>query len=464
MAKRLGGVLRTQKRADKFDMRYYLAIDIGASGGRHILGWHEAGRLHTEEVYRFDNGMVEKNGSLCWDYDALYAEIMKGLNVCKDANKVPYSLAIDTWGVDFVLLDESGKVLGDTIAYRDSRTNGMDKAVFRLISQEDLYSSTGIANNIFNTIFQLMATDLDKAATMLMVPDYLNYMLTGVAKTEYTEASTSGLLNAKSRNWDDEIISKCGFPRHIFGEIVPPGTYVGDFQGVNVITAASHDTASAVMAVPTSDSVYISSGTWSLMGIEIDKPNCSPEALAGGFTNEGGYKKYRFLKNIMGLWMIQSVRAEMSKKYSYAQLCQLAEEESIASIVDCNHKRFFAPENMTKEIQQACIESNQAVPQTPGELAAVIYNSLAICYRDSIVDLEKISGRKYETINIVGGGANADYLNQLTAKYTGKKVYAGPIEATAIGNLLAQMIADRIFADLQEARECVMESFDIKII
>ena len=445
-------------------MRYYLAIDIGASGGRHILGWHENGRLYTEEVHRFDNGMIEKNGSLCWDYDALITDILAGVKKCKDIGKTPYSLAIDTWGVDFALLDKSGKVVGDTIAYRDSRTEGMDKTVFKLISQEELYSRTGIANNVFNTIFQLMAVDFDKASTLLMVPDYLNYLLTGVAKTEYTEASTSGLLNAKSRNWDDEVISKCGFPRHIFGEIVPPGTFVGDLQGIKVLTAASHDTASAVMAVPSPNCVYISSGTWSLMGIEIEEPNCSQEAYNSGFTNEGGYNKYRFLKNIMGLWMIQSVRAEMGKKYSYAQLCQMAEGESIASIVDCNHKRFFAPENMTREIQQACSESNQTIPQTPGELAAVIYNSLAICYRDSIADLEKISGRKYEAINIVGGGANADYLNRLTAMYTGKKVYAGPIEATAIGNLLAQMIADGIFANLQEARVCVMESFDVEII
>ena len=454
-------------------MRYYLAIDIGASGGRHILGWHENGRLYTEEIYRFDNGMVERDGSLCWNYDVLFVEILKGLKVCSSLGKIPYSLAIDTWGVDFVLLDDFGKVLGDTIAYRDSRTDGMDKAVFKLISQEELYSRTGIANNIFNTIFQLMATDFKNAKHMLMVPDYLNYMLTGIAKTEYTEASTSGLLNAKSRNWDDEVIGKCGFPRHIFGEIVPPGTFVGELQAkiaykigftTKVITAASHDTASAVMAVPSADSVYISSGTWSLMGIEIAEANCSPEAFAGGFTNEGGYKKYRFLKNIMGLWMIQSVRAEMGKKYSYAQLCQLAEKESIASIVDCNHKRFFAPKNMTREIKQACAESNQTVPQTPGELAAVIYNSLASCYRDAIIDLEKISGNKYETINIVGGGANADYLNRLTAKYTGKKVYAGPVEATAIGNLLTQMIADKIFANLQEARGCVMKSFEVQII
>jgi len=454
-------------------MRYYLAIDIGASGGRHILGWYENDRLHTVEVYRFDNGMVKRNDSLCWDYDALFAEILKGLKTCGDLGKVPYSLAIDTWGVDFVLLDESGNVLGDTIAYRDNRTEGMDKAVFKLISQEDLYSRTGIANNIFNTIFQLVAVDLDKANSMLMVPDYLNYMLTGIAKTEYTEASTSGLLNAKNRNWDDEIISKCGFPRHIFGEIVPPGTFVAELRPevanklgfeTKIIAAASHDTASAVMAVPSANSVYISSGTWSLMGIEIDKPNCSLEAFAGGFTNEGGYKRYRFLKNIMGLWMIQSVRAEMGKKYSYAQLCQMAEMENIASIVDCNHKRFFAPENMTKEIQLACSESNQAIPQTPGELAAVIYNSLAACYRDSVADLEKISGRTFETINIVGGGANASYLNRLTAEYTGKTVYAGPIEATAIGNLLVQMIADGVFRDLQEARECVMESFEIEIV
>ena len=456
-------------------MKYYLAIDIGASGGRHILGWYESDRLHTEEVHRFENGMHEINGSLCWDYQALFDEIVKGLEKCKQVGKIPASMGIDTWGVDFVLLDKQGNVLGDTIAYRDNRTDGMEEAVFKLISKEKLYERAGIANNIFNTIFQLMAvksTDLlKKAETMLMVPDYLNYLLTGVAKTEYTEASTSGLLNAESRNWDDEIISACGFPRHVFTEIVEPGTKIADLKpelasklGFNtaVIAPASHDTASAVMAVPSTGTVYISSGTWSLMGVERYKPDCSLEAMQGGFTNEGGYTGYRFLKNIMGLWMIQSARADLGKKHSYAELCQMAAEESIKSIVDCNHKRFFAPESMVEEIKQACKESGQAVPETAGQIAAVIYNSLAACYRDSIADLERLSETNYDTINIVGGGSQAEYLNRLTAQYTGKTVHAGPVEATAIGNMLAQMIADGIFKDLQEARACVMESFGIE--
>ena len=443
------------------------------------MGHMKEDRLICEEIHRFTNGMIEKNGSLCWDMDALFEEVLKGMKCCKHLEKIPISVGIDTWGADFVILDKDGNILGDTVAYRDSRTDKMDEAVFRLIPEIELYKRTGIPTHSFNTIFQLMAVKksnlLERAHTMLMVPDYLHYRLSGAAKTEYTEATTTGLINAASKNWDDDIVKICGFPRDIFSEIVPPGTRLGNLlpqirakvgYDTRVVVPASHDTGSAVVAVPSVEdhTLYISSGTWSLIGVERPAPDCSAESLKGHFANEGGYDyRYRYLKNIMGLWMIQSVKKELEGKYSYGELCDLAEQTSISSKVDCNDKRFFAPKNMTAEIQNFCKESGQQIPQSPGELAAVIYSSLALCYRDTIKALEQTMGVNYPAIHIVGGGANAGYLNQLTAGYTGKKVYAGPTEATAIGNLMAQMIADGVFKDLQAARACVKRSFEIEM-
>ena len=455
---------------------YFLAIDIGASSGRHMLGHMENGRLELTEIHRFNNEMTKQNGQLVWDIDSLFNEILIGLKKCAAQGKHPVSVGIDTWGVDFVLLDENMQMIGPAVAYRDSRTDGMFEEVARHIPDRELYARTGIQKMIFNTIYQLMAVKrqspelLTQAHKLLFLPDYLHYLLSGVARTEYTIASTSALINAESHGWDEEIIAACGFPRGLFGEIVPPGTVLGgltpDIQqkvgfNCNVIMPASHDTASAVMAVPaeTEQPLYISSGTWSLMGVERLSPDCSPKSQAGNFTNEGGYGyRYRYLRNIMGLWMIQCVKKELEDKYSYAQLCDMAEESPIESIVDVNAQSFLAPESMTQAIQAACAETNQPVPQTPGQLAAVIYNSLAICYSNTAHELETLTGQAYDAIYIVGGGSNAEYLNSLTAKHTGKAVHAGPSEATAIGNIAAQMIAHGVFADLQEARACVRSS------
>ena len=450
---------------------HYLAIDIGASSGRHILGWVREGKLLFEEVHRFPNGMIEKNGSICWDLDALFEEILFGIKRCAELGKPPVSIGIDTWGVDFVLLDKGGNKQSEAIAYRDGRTNGMDEVVYRRMNERELYSRTGIAKQPFNTIFQLMAAkdSFRHAHKLLFIPDYLHYRLSGVAKTEYTIASTSGLLNAVSRDWDDKIIDACGFPRDIFAKIVPPGTCLGSFTseiqskvGFNakVVTPASHDTGSAIMAVPSSSekTLFISSGTWSLMGVELSAPDCGLQSMERQFSNEGGYDgKYRYLKTIMGLWMIQSIKKELP--YTYDELCLMAEKESIPSIVDCNDIRFFSPKDMASEIQQACKESGQPIPRNPGELAAVIYNSLAKCYQVAVIDLENRTGVSYPVIHIVGGGSNAAYLNKLTELHTGKKVHAGPSEATAIGNLLAQMITDGVFPSLMAARECVKASF-----
>ena len=433
----------------------------------------EDGQLVLTEVHRFPNKMTKKNGRLIWDINFLFNEILAGLKKCAEIEKHPVSIGIDTWGVDFVLLDKNMEMIGPAVAYRDSRTDGMFEEVARLVPDEILYAQTGIQKMIFNTVYQLMAVKkqspemLTQTYKLLFLPDYLHYLLSGEAQTEYTVASTSGLINAQNRNWDEEIIAACGYPRHIFGEIVPPGTVIGklttDIQhkaGFNckVIMPASHDTASAVMAVPanTEQPLYISSGTWSLMGVERPTPDCSPAGQAANFTNEGGYGyRYRYLKNIMGLWMIQCVKKELGDKYSYAQLCEMAEESSIQSVIAVNDSRFLAPGSMIQTIQDTCTETGQTMPQTPGELAAVIYNSLAICYRDTVRELETLTGRTYNSIYIVGGGSNAEYLNELTAKHTGKTVHAGPSEATAIGNIAAQMIAQGSFADLQEARACI---------
>ncbi len=460
--------------------RYHLAIDIGASSGRHILGHLEDGRMVLEEIHRFPNGMVDKDGEKVWDVEELFVQIKCGMKKCAQAGKIPDSVGIDTWGVDFVLLDQAGKRIGNAVAYRDDRTKGMDEEVYKIISEDALYARTGIQKQQFNTIYQLMALKTKKpeqlaaAETLLMVPDYFHYLLSGVAATEYTEATTGQLVSPVTKDWDMELIEMLGYPKKIFQRMVTPGTALGDLTeevqaevGFNckVVVPATHDTGSAVIAVPTSsdDAIYISSGTWSLMGIERKEADCSMKSMQANFTNEGGYgHRFRYLKNIMGLWMIQSVKKEIGGDLGFGEICEMASRCNIASIVDCNDDRFLAPANMTEEVKAACRESGQQVPETLAEVASVIYNSLAKCYARTIRQIQEITARTYDCIHIVGGGANADYLNRLTAQATGVPVYAGPTEATAIGNLSAQMMAAGELADLKEARACVFRSFPIK--
>ena len=459
--------------------RYYLAIDIGASSGRHMLASMKDGKMQLEEVYRFPDGMDDKNGTLCWDVDRLFTEIKNGLKKCKEIGKIPVSMGIDTWGVDYVLLDKDDKILGDTVGYRDSRTEGMDEKVYEVIPQDELYARTGIQKQIFNTVYQLMAVKeshpeyLERAESILMIPDYFHFLLTGVKKNEYTNATTGQLISPKTNDWDYELIDKLGYNSKMFRPVSMPGTVVGEFTeevqkevGFNctVVLPATHDTGSAVLAVPTNDddAVYISSGTWSLMGIERKEADCSMESMKANFTNEGGYDhRFRYLKNIMGLWMIQSVKKEFTENLSFAQICEMASEETIPSIVDCNDDCFLAPKSMIEAVQDFCRRTDQQVPESVGEIASVIYNSLAKCYGDTVEEIEEITGKKYSTIYVVGGGSNAGYLNELTAKYTGKKVSAGPSEATAIGNVIVQLLRDGVFKDLPEARTCVRESFDV---
>ncbi len=459
--------------------KYFLAIDIGASSGRHILGSLEDGKIKLEEIYRFWNGMDKKDGSLCWDVDRLFNEILAGMKKCKEIGKIPESVGIDTWGVDFVLLDEADNIVGETIGYRDHRTDGMDAKVYELIKEEELYSRTGIQKAIYNTIYQLMAVKcqhpdwLEKAESMLMIPDYFHFKLCGNKVQEYSEATTAQLVNPDTRDWDFELIDRLGFPARIFQKIYMPGSKVGsltdevkDIVGYDcqVVLPPTHDTASAVMAVPSNkaDTCYISSGTWSLMGVERDDADCSKTSMEANFTNEGGYGgKITYLANIMGLWMIQSVRNELAPDMGYGQLCEQASRETITTVVDCQDDSFLSPESMVAAIKDYCVKSGQQVPETLPEIASVVYNSLARCYGEKMAEIERLTGVTYDCINIIGGGSNAAYLNELTAKYTGKKVLAGPGEATAIGNILAQMIEAKMFDSLSSARECVAKSFEI---
>ena len=465
-------------------MKYHLAVDIGASSGRHILGHVEQGRIVLEEVYRFENGPKKRGGRLCWDFDALAREVVNGLKACAKLGKVPATLGVDTWGVDFALVDREGRVLGDTVAYRDSRTQGMDALVEELIPAQELYRRTGIQKQSFNTIYQLMAVKrqspelLEQAHRLLLVPDYLHYTLTGVMSNEYTEASTSGLVSAAAKDWDRELLRLLGFPQKLFGTLSLPGTALGGLRPAlreelgfdcQVILPASHDTGSAFLAVPAGegDSVTLSSGTWSLLGVELEQPVTTPESRAANFTNEGGYQyRYRYLKNIMGLWMIQNLRREMAENGQlpgFGELSRLAREEAdFPGRVDVDDPSFMAPESMSAAVRAYCERTGQPVPQSPGELLSCVYHSLAQCYAQSVRQLERLTGRSFQAVHIVGGGSQDAYLNQLTASATGLPVYAGPTEGTALGNLLVQMIAQGEFAGLQEARDAIRASFAVK--
>lgn len=465
--------------------KYYLAVDIGASSGRHILSHMIDGKMVLEEIYRFPNGMEDYRGQKIWNVDRLFEEIKTGMRKCKELGKIPVSVGIDTWAVDFVLLDQNNERIGEAVAYRDERTKNMDEKVYKLITEKELYGRTGIQKQIFNTIYQLMAlktknpVELQRAAKLLMIPDYFNFLLTGNAVTEYTNATTTQLVNARTKDWDMDLIQRLGYPTSIFQQIQAPGTELGSLKGdiaeeigynCKVILPATHDTGSAVAAVPVADDgakrnvLYISSGTWSLMGTELQEADCSEQSRQHNFTNEGGYQyRFRYLKNIMGLWMIQSVKKEIGGELGFGEICEAASKCGISSIVDCNDDRFLAPANMTEEVKSACRESGQKEPLGIAEVAAVIYNSLAKCYADTRKEIEEITGKNYDCIHIIGGGANADYLNRLTAKAASTKVLAGPVEATAIGNLAVQMIADGVLDDLDHARKCILKSFSIEV-
>lgn len=455
-------------------MTYYLAIDIGASSGRHILGYIDNGRLKLEEIHRFENYITNQNGTLVWDIEHLVSEVKKGIAKCKEIGKIPCTVAIDTWGVDYVLLDESKQEILPAVSYRDSRTNRVINKVESIISAEELYLKTGIQKQNFNTIYQLYADKLsgrlEDAKHFLMIPAYLSYKLTGIIKNEYTNATTTGMVNADTKQWDYEIIDKLSLPKHLFGTLDTPCTVIGnftkemqDYAGFDstVIFAPSHDTASAVCACPIDDnSVYISSGTWSLIGVESLNPIVNEKSMAANFANEGGIDyRFRFLKNYMGMWLFQNVKKNLNNEFSYDDMMRLAMQSKRFEMIDTNAPDFLAPENMINAIRSYL--KNESIPIEV--VINSVYHSLAQSYKNAIDEIEKLAGKIIDNVFIVGGGSKDTYLNKLTAQYTGKKVVTGLSEATATGNLLSQIMYDKKIS-LAQARDIVKNSFDIKEI
>jgi rhamnulokinase len=445
--------------------------------------------MELTEVYRFENGLTHKNGHLCWDIDALAEEVVRGLAAAKAAGFEPATIGIDTWAVDYVLLDERDQRIGDVVGYRDARTDGVRDALelAGILSFDEHYARTGIQYQQFNTAYQLCAlsredrAELDSAKALLMVPDYLNWVLTGEKAQEYTNASTTGLVNAQTFDWDDELIDRLNLPWDIFQPIRMPGESLGRLRpevaervgyDAEVVLVASHDTGSAWLAVPARDekAVYFSSGTWSLVGVERREPICTPQSAAANFTNEGGYeRRYRYLKNIMGLWMIQNVRRELGDMTgtapSWNELVAAAEDaraKGFHAVVDADDPEFLAPASMLAALRDVCARSGQPVPNTMGEYALVVYDSLADDYARTVAQLRELTGTDFTSINIVGGGSNNGYLNQATADACGMPVFAGPTEGTALGNLMVQFICGGEYASLEEARAAIKKSFEIK--
>ena len=463
-----------------------LAIDLGASSGRGIVGRFDGKKLSLEENHRFSNDPVTMAGTFYWDIMRIFFEIENSIRKCSlSDDKDIKSIGIDTWGVDFGLLDRHGRLLGNPVHYRDGRTVGAPEYAFTKVPAERLYSETGIAFVVFNSIFQLAAMlkddphALDSADKLLFIPDLLNYFLTGKAVTEYSVASTGGLLDVKTRDWAMDIIRDMGIPTGIFTEIAQPGTVLGkllpdvaEHTGIhdaNVVHVAAHDTASAVVSVPADgdEFIYISSGTWSLMGTELNDAITTKEACDCGFTNEGGAEgKIRFLRNIMGLWLEQESKrqwAREGKQFTYDQLSDMAmASKPLQSLINPDDPSFMAPGNLPRRIKEFCEKTGQHVPENEGEVVRCIFESLALKYRWTVENMDAMMGRRTPFINIVGGGTKEPPLCRFTAEACGRPVYAGPTEATAIGNLAVQLMAAGEIKNLAEARQMVRDSFEIK--
>ena len=422
-------------------MKYYLAIDIGASSGRHIVGWNENGEIKTEEVYRFPNGVSEAGGHLTWDIDALTENVKSGIEKALERFGSIESLSVDTWGVDYVLLRE-GREVYPCFAYRDNRTESVIPLVHEKISFTKLYQRTGIQFQPFNTIYQLFADKqagrLEGAADFLMIPEYLMYKLCGVKSHEYTNATTGGMVSAETGEYDPVILEALGLPGHLFHNLQQPGTVIGNYKGIKVVLCATHDTGSAVEGIPMAeDAPYISSGTWSLLGVRTPEPVTSKESELSNWSNEGGVGYNRYQKNIMGMWLVNRLRAELCPEKSFTEIVSEAEASEFTETLDANAPDLLSPASIREAFDAALGKK----PQTPGDYFSCAYRSLALSYKNAIEELEHNTGRKYKSIYIVGGGARNAFLNDLTEKETGMKVIALPIEATAIGNLKVQMEA-----------------------
>ena len=424
-------------------MKRYLAIDIGASSGRHIVGWREDGELKTEEVCRFPNGATELDGHLTWDVDTLLNHVKAGIDRARERFGKIESLSIDTWGVDYVLLRGNDEVR-PCYAYRDSRTETVIPRVHEAMPFSELYRRTGIQFQPFNTVYQLCA---DKAAgrlegvtDFLLLPEYLLWKLCGVESHEYTNATTGGMVNAETGEYEPAIIEALSLPKHLFHPLQRPGTVIGDFEGIRCVLCATHDTASAVEGIPMQGNhPYISSGTWSLLGVKTERPITDAASELANWSNEGGVGYNRYQKNIMGMWLVNRLRGELCPDKPFGEIAAEAEASRFEETVDANASAFLAPESM----KAAFCAALPVQPRTLGDWFRCAYRSLALCYRDAVRELENNTGRHSDSIYIVGGGAKNAFLNDLTEKAAGKKVIALPIEATALGNLKLQMEADQ---------------------
>ena len=424
-------------------MKYYLAIDIGASSGRHIVGFLEDGVLQTEEVYRFPNGVTELDGHLTWDVDALEGHVRKGVRIAKEKFGAIESLSVDTWGVDYVLMRGDGPVY-PCYAYRDGRTEEVIPKVHEKISFTRLYRHTGIQFQPFNTVYQLyadkLAGRLEGVTDFLMIPEYLMYRLCGEKSHEYTNATTGGMVSAETGEFDPVILEALEMPAHLFHKLQQPGTVIGEYEGIKVVLCATHDTGSAVEGIPMDeDAPYISSGTWSLLGVKTPKPITNAASELSNWSNEGGVGYNRYQKNIMGMWLINRLRAELCPDKPFPEIAEEAAASRFEETVDANAKIFLAPESMKAAFDQTL----SMKPQTPSDYFRCAYRSLALSYMNAVQELQHNTGKHYDRIYIVGGGAKNGFLNRLTEAASGKKVVALPIEATALGNLKIQMNADK---------------------
>ena len=421
----------------------YLAIDIGASSGRHIMGWLEGGIIRTKEVYRFPNGVRERDGHLIWDMDALLGHVKAGIGKALEESGALDSFSIDTWGCDYVLLRGENEVW-PCYAYRDGRTEAVIPNLHEKIPFAELYARTGCQFQPFNTVYQLyddlQRGRLDGVTDFLMVPEYLLWKLTGVKAREYTNATTTGLVNALTGEFDREIAAKLGLPARLFPRLQQPGTAVGTYKGIKAVLCATHDTASAVEGIPMDgEQLYISSGTWSLLGVKTPKPLTDAASMAANYSNEGGVGYNRYQKNIMGMWIVNRLRDELCPDKPFPEIVAEAEESTFDSTVDANAQAFLAPDSM----RAAFDASLGTKPEGVGDYFRCAYHSLALSYRDAIRELEANTGRTYDKLYIVGGGAKNQLLNRLTEEATGKTVIALPVEATALGNLKIQMEVDK---------------------
>ena len=462
-------------------IKNYLAFDLGASNGRAILGQFDGEKITMQELHRFENNYIEMNGVFYWDTPYLYNQLKLGLQAYKQGNFGElHGIGIDTWGVDYGLLDKNGHLAGVPRSYRLGTQEDVD-AVKAIIPAEVLYSRTGIDSSLtFNTLYQLYRRKrendaaLEIADTMLLTPDLLGYFLTGEKGTEYTVATTTQMYNPVTKDWDWETIEELGLPKHIFTKIEKTGTIRGHLRkelceeiGLNpapFIAVGTHDTASAVAAIPGKGSfAFCSSGTWSLFGVETDKPDLSPEAAAAGFSNEGTIQGgFRPLYNIVGMWIVQECRRDWikaGKKLSWDEIVEEAKKAApLRSIINTDAPEFYVGGNMEKKIQDFCRSTNQPVPETVGQVARCIYESLALKYRYALERLEKMKGERIDSLNIVGGAINNKFLDQLVADALNREVVTGPVEGAAIGNLLTQAMAMGDIADLNELRQVVRNS------